>query len=32
METRHETMTLPEPLAEVGTLVAARLRELEGRS
>ncbi|HZF89351.1 amino acid adenylation domain-containing protein [Streptomyces sp.] len=32
VETRHETMTQPEPLAEVGTVLAARLRELEGRS
>ncbi|WP_078630301.1 non-ribosomal peptide synthetase [Streptomyces roseochromogenus] len=32
VETRHETMTQPEPLAQVGTRVADRLRELEGRS
>ncbi|MEU7717501.1 amino acid adenylation domain-containing protein [Streptomyces tibetensis] len=32
VETRHETMTQAEPLAEVGTLLAARLSELEDRS
>ncbi|MGK5496593.1 amino acid adenylation domain-containing protein [Streptomyces sp. URMC 125] len=32
VETRHETMTQPGPLAEVGTVLAAKLRELGGAS
>lgn len=32
VETRHETMTQPEPLAEVGTVLGARLEEFGGAS